>query len=85
MKEKLVEILSSKYDSEQYTCLERYALYELMSKVKKEESLSSKEKELIVDEFLFNYLIFDELSGEPVGNTIEIEKMIDFILQSKEL
>ena len=79
MKKELLKLLLNKYNSEHYSPLEQYALYSLMEKVE-QNTLTKFERELIVEEFLFDYLIFDKVSGEPLEATIRTEAIIDFLL-----
>lgn len=47
------------------------------------ENLTVSDRELLIEDFLSNYLDFDA-NGEPVGNTLAIEAMIDYLVNYKK-
>ena len=60
--------------------LEKYALWVLGTKLQAME-LAEHEKMLLLNDFIAEYLEFDDVSGEPVGETSTLEAMIDFLLR----
>ena len=79
IKNQIIELISEKIDENQYSSLESFALFVLQQKILT-GSASPEERQLVINEFLSNYLEFDPETDEPIGNTDEIEKMIDFLL-----
>lgn len=47
------------------------------------ESLTVSDREVLIEDFLSNYLDFDA-NGEPVGDTLAIEAMIDYLVKYKK-
>ena len=79
IKNEIVDLISKKIDGEQYSSLENFALSVLRVKIIN-NTVSSDEKLLIINDFLSGFLEFDSETGEPVGETLKIEQMIDFFL-----
>lgn len=79
MKHELLEFISNYENDNIYSSLDRYAIGVIKNKITN-DTISKEEKILIVDEFLSNYMNFDDITGEPIGNTIFIEKLINFVL-----
>lgn len=79
MKNKIIEFISKHQHSNSYSPLESYALSIIKENIKNNK-ISIKERDLIINEFLANYLHFDSVTGEPIQNSLQIEKFIDFML-----
>ena len=79
IKNEIVDLISKKIDGGQYSSLENFALSVLREKIIN-NTVSSDEKLLIINDFLSGFLEFDSETGEPVGETLKIEQMIDFFL-----
>lgn len=79
IKNEIVDLIFKKIDGGQYSSLENFALSVLRKKVIN-NTVSSDEKLLIINDFLSGFLEFDSETGEPVGETLKIEQMIDFFL-----
>ncbi|MFC0821189.1 hypothetical protein [Moraxella marmotae] len=79
MQKKIIAIISAKIDKNPYSSLENFALSVLREKILN-NTATSEEKLLLVNDFLSNYLEFDPTTDEPIGKTNEIEQMIDFLL-----
>lgn len=79
IKNDIVDLISKKIDGGQYSSLENFALSVLREKIIN-NTVSSDEKLLIINDFLSGFLEFDSETGEPVGETLKIEQMIDFFL-----
>lgn len=79
--DKISKMILDKINNEPYVSLENYALYVLLNKLKKSDLLD-EERILIVNGFLADLLEFDNETDEPIGNTLEIEDLIDFMLSN---
>ncbi|ENS5735809.1 hypothetical protein K6I89_000001 [Neisseria gonorrhoeae] len=79
IKNEIVALISKKIDGGQYSSLENFALSVLREKIIN-NTVSSDEKLLIINDFLSGFLEFDPETGESVGETLKIEQMIDFFL-----
>lgn len=79
MQKEIIEIISEKINQDPYLSLENFALFVLQEKILN-NTITSEEKLLLINDFLANYLEFDLETDEPIGRTKEIEKMIDFLL-----
>lgn len=79
--DKISKMILDKINNEPYISLENYALYVLLNKLKKSDLLD-EERILIVNGFLADLLEFDNETDEPIGNTLEIEDLIDFMLSN---
>ncbi|GFL47074.1 hypothetical protein TUM15768_20350 [Neisseria gonorrhoeae] len=75
IKNEIVALISKKIDGGQYSSLENFALSVLREKIIN-NTVSSDEKLLIINDFLSGFLEFDPETGEPVGETLKIEQMI---------
>lgn len=64
-----------------FSDLEQYALLTLKQKLINNE-LNNDERNLLVDELISHYLAFDDVTGEPIGKTLEFESMIDYLIYS---
>lgn len=80
-KNQIIELISEKINGAPYSSLENFALFVLKEKIFS-NSASSKEKLLLINDFLSNYLEFDPETDKPIGRTNEIEQMIDFLLNN---
>ena len=79
IKNEIVDLIFKKIDGGQYSSLENFALSVLREKIIN-NTVSSDEKLLIINDFLSGFLEFDSETGAPVGETLKIEQMIDFFL-----
>lgn len=46
----------------------------------RDDNLTVSDRKLLIENFLSNYLDFDA-NGEPIGNTLAIEAMIDYLVE----
>lgn len=83
IRHKIVEFIATHQNSDLYSPLESYALSIIKEKIKNNE-ISIKESELIINEFLTHYLDFDSVTGEPSQECRQIETFIDFILSENK-
>lgn len=79
VKNQLIELISEKVNGNPYSSLENFALFVLKEKILNNSALP-EEKLLLINDFLTDYFEFDSETDEPIGQTKEIEKMIDFLL-----
>lgn len=79
IKNEIIDLISEKINGGRYSSLENFALSVLREKIIN-NTVSSDEKLLIINDFLSDFLEFDSETGEPVGETVKIEQMIDFFL-----
>lgn len=77
MKDKICQLIELKIAT--LSDLEQYALLTLKQKLINDE-LAYDERSLLVNDFISNYLEFDGITGEPTGETVELESMIDYLI-----
>lgn len=46
----------------------------------RDDNLTVSDRKLLIEDFLSTYLDFDD-NGEPIGNTLAIETMIDYLVE----
>lgn len=79
IKDEIVHLISEKLNENPYASLEHFALFILQQKISN-NSATAEERQVLINDFLSNYLEFDPETDEPIGRTNEIEKMIDFLI-----
>lgn len=79
IKSEIIKLISEKIDGQPYASLENFALFVLQQKLL-QNLIATEEKQVLINDFLSDYLEFDPETDEPVGKTDKIEKMIDFLL-----
>ncbi len=79
IKNEIIKLISEKISGQPYSSLGNFALFVLQQKLL-HGSITSEEKQVLINDFLSDYLEFDPETDEPVGETNKIERMIDFLL-----
>lgn len=75
------EVISNLIDDEIKLSIlteDKDSLRSIQNKLLSNENLSYEDKSLIIEKVLSQKLDFD-MNGNPIGNTLVIEKLIDFI------
>ena len=57
---------------------DRVYLMSIQKKILGDENLLHSEKQYLVDNVVSNHILFDG-DGEPIGNTLLVESLIDFL------